>query len=183
MASRDRLEAVHRELLERYRQVMNLVGPGPIDPHYQDAHAALEGLEPSGHWADLGTGAGFPGAVLAARFPQITVDLVDSRRKRCVFLEEVLATAGVDDGVQVRCMRLEGLEPGRYDGITSRALAAPEAMLDIGRRLLKPGGTLVLFLQDDARPPVAEDYEVVSERTYAAGDKGRRVAVLRRTAG
>lgn len=157
---------------------MNLVGPGPIDVHYTDSDRALATLEPTGHWADLGTGAGFPGIPFAARFPDCTVDLVDSRMKRCRFLLEVLAEAGAD-GVEVVRSRHEALPAGRYDGIMSRALSAPEVMLDVARRLLVPGGTLVLFLQGDAQTPEAEDLKMFHVEHYEVEGKRRKGAYLR----
>lgn len=80
------LAETHRRVLEQWRGAMNLVGPGPIAPHFADSEAALAGLDPVGRWVDLGSGAGFPGLVLAAMYPSVAVDLVDSRKKRCVFL-------------------------------------------------------------------------------------------------
>ena len=61
---------------------MDLVGPGPLEPHFQDAAGAVAGLEAVGRWVDLGSGAGFPGIALAARHPGAEVWLVESRRKR-----------------------------------------------------------------------------------------------------
>lgn len=172
------LITAHRALLERWRKAMNLVGPGPIDGHYDDSDKALAWLAPTGRWVDLGTGAGFPGVVFAARFPGVRLELVDSREKRCRFLEEVFAAAP-SPGVTVRCMRHEGLPASAYDGVMSRALHAPEEMLDVGRRLLVPGGTLVLFLQRDAPIPEAADYEVFHVEHYEAEGRARKSAGLR----
>lgn len=182
MAGRTRLLGVHRDLLERWRTRMNLVGPGDVGVHYADSQAALDVLgEPAGHWADLGTGAGFPGIVLAARFPQLTVDLVDSRQKRCVFLEEVLGKAGLTEGVRVRCERVEDLPDASYDGITARAFAPPEAVLEHAARLLRPGGWVVLFLQDDgAELPRDERFRGEATRRYEVEGKRRRAVLLSR---
>jgi 16S rRNA (guanine527-N7)-methyltransferase len=182
VSARDRLLAVHRELLERFRQAMNLVGPGPVDQHYVDARLALEGLAPRGRWADLGTGAGFPGVVLAADWPDVAVDLVDSRRKRCTFLEEVLDRAGVDGGVRVVCARIEDL-PGRaYDGVTARALAPPAEALALAAPKVVDGGRAVLLLQDDQDAPDVPGWARVEERAYRLPDgRPRRRVVWRRT--
>ena len=168
----------HSRLLERWRKAMNLVGPGPIAPHYEDAHHAIGWLSPSGRWADLGTGAGFPGIVFAARFPAVSLELVDSRQKRCRFLEEVVAEAELT-GVTVRRVRHEDLEPSAYDGLLSRALTSPEKLLGIGRRLLTPGGTLVLQLQEHAPIPDAGDYTMFHVEHYVVDGKARKAAGLR----
>lgn len=176
---RSRLLHEHRELLERWRLRMNLVGPGPVQPHYDDARLALAGLDARGRWVDLGTGAGFPGIVLAAMFPEAEVELVDSRQKRCVFLEEVLARAGAT-GVNVRCTRLETLTPASYDGLTARALAEPPAVVEMARTLLRADGRLVLFLQADAALPPHEGFVVQTERPYTVDGKARRAVWLQR---
>lgn len=172
-----RLLRTHQELLNRWRKAMNLVGPGPTDVHYQDSRRALSWLRPQGSWADLGTGAGFPGIVFAALFPEVHIDLVDSRAKRCRFLDETLAQADWLTAT-VHCTRHETLAANAYDGIMSRALHAPEVMLDVGRRLLKPGGTLVLFLQADADVPEAPDYQVFHVEHYVVDGKRRKSAGL-----
>ena len=143
---------------------MNLVGPGPLDGHYMDCSEALLGLNPEGRWADLGTGAGFPGIVFAAMFPEVQLELVDSRRKRCVFLREVLDRAHRSD-IEVRCMRVESLPDGVYDGVVSRAFAPPDRVLVHAQRLLRPGGRLVMFLQASAELD-AEAFETIRRRDY-----------------
>lgn len=175
---RSELLAAHRALLERWRDTHNLVGPGPVDVHYDDARAGLEGLDPTGRWADLGTGAGFPGVVLAAMFPELSVDLVDSRSKRCAFLDRVLADARCDPGVRVVEGRIEDLPAGTYDGITARALAAPEEVLRLATPLVKPGGHALIFLQADQPAPVVDGWSLVGERPYVVEGKARRTVSL-----
>jgi 16S rRNA (guanine(527)-N(7))-methyltransferase RsmG len=173
---------IHRITLEQWRRAMNLVGPGPLEPHYLDCEQALQGLEPTGRWADLGSGAGFPGIVFAHLFPQVQLDLVDSRRKRCSFLEHVLAQAAVPrDQARVLCQRVEELE-GPYDGLVSRAFAPPLEVLAHAARLTEPGGRVVLFLGDE-EPPAVDGWTWESQRRYAVetdGPRWRRVAVGRR---
>lgn len=173
-----RLLETHATLLERWRKAMNLVGPGPIGVHYEDSARATGWLEPSGRWVDLGTGAGFPGIVLTAMFPEVAVELVDSRQKRCRFLDEVLATAEWTSAT-VHCTRHETLASGAYDGVVSRALHAPERMVEVARRLLVPGGTLVLLLQDDAAVPEGNGAEVFHVEHYRVDGKRRKAAGLR----
>ncbi len=170
----------HRALLERWRKSMNLVGPGDVGVHFDDCTLALAGLEPQGHWVDLGSGAGFPGLVLAALFPELKVDLVDSRQKRCVFLEAVLGEAGVAQGrVTVHQARAETIE-GPYDGLVARAFTAPEVVLDYAQSLLRPGGLVVLFLQDDAQVPVREGFASFHVEHYTVDGKRRKAVTLRR---
>lgn len=174
------LLATHRALLERWRHAMNLVGPGDVEEHYRDADQALAGLAPAGRWVDLGTGAGFPGIVFAARFPDVQLDLVDSRKKRCAFLEHVLAEAGVaPDRVRVRCVRAEALE-GPYDGVLARAFGPPADVLEHAARLLAPGGLVVLFLGRDAVVPEDDRFAPFHVERYRLDDRERQAVTLRR---
>lgn len=155
---------------------MNLVGPGSLDPHYQDCTLAVEDLSPEGRWVDLGSGAGFPGVVFTHLFPQVSLDLVDSRKKRCAFLEHVLAIASIPPTqAKVLCVRAEDLQP-HYDGLLSRAFAPPEECLDHAHRLLRPGGQVVLFLQDQ-EPPEDPRFCWLSSKRYKVEGRWRR-AVL-----
>lgn len=173
------LDATHRRLLERYRKVMNLVGPGSIGVHFEDCASALAGLKATGAWVDLGSGAGFPGLVLAARSPEATVELVDSRQKRCAFLEQVVGEAEAA-GVTVTCARVEELPSAAYDGVTARAFAAPTEVLEHARRLLRGEGRVVLFLQEDGEVPDAPDFVIERDNAYNVEGKRRRGVVLRR---
>ncbi len=177
------LADVHRQHLERFRHSMNLVGPGDVGFHFRDCEAAVGWLAPEGRWADLGSGAGFPGLVLAARFPQLEVDLVESRRKRCVFLEGVVLAAGEGERVQVVNQRVEDLPDAGYHGLTARAFAAPDEVLRHAARLLVPGGTVVLFLQEGTGVPTAPGFQVFHVERYAVDGKARQAIGLRREQG
>ena len=112
-------------------------------------------------------------------WPSLHVDLIDSRRKRCTFLEHVLEEAGVDpQRVRVICDRVERVD-GPYDGVVSRAFAAPEVFLEHAARLLHPNGVAVLFLQGDADVPQDERFDVFHVEPYRLGSKHRKSAALR----
>lgn len=163
---------------------MNLVGPGDIDLHYADCEAAIHWLAPSGRWADLGSGAGFPGVVLAARFPELEVDLVESRLKRCVFLEHVLLEARVSAGrIRVLRQRVESLPDHSYDGIVARAFAPPQQVCEAGARLLRPGGQLVLFLQSTTPIPDCAGYTMFHVEHYSLPSGPRKAVGLTLQAG
>lgn len=173
---------VHESLLERLRRSMDLVGPGPAAPHFDDAEqvATLLTQEPprSGRWADLGSGAGFPGIALAAHHPGIRVELVESRQKRATFLELLVREAELENAV-VRRMRVEDLERGSYDGVISRAFAPPADYLATARGLLRPLGEAWLLLARESAPAV-DGLVLESERAYTVGDRDRRLCGYRR---
>ncbi len=167
--------AAHRRVLESWRRSMDLVGPGPLEPHFLDADEAVAGLDCVGRWLDLGSGAGFPGIALAARYPEAQVTLVERREKRAAFLEVVLGEAKLANAV-VHCGDADKLAGG-WDGMISRAFRAPAEVVVLARRLLAPGGSLVLMLAKE-EPPGAEGFKVLADRRYEVEGKGRRVVVL-----
>jgi 16S rRNA (guanine527-N7)-methyltransferase len=167
-------EQIHRDLLERWRSVMNLVGPGSVKPHFVDAVGAVNGLKATGRWADLGSGAGFPGISLAVRHPEAEVVLVESRQKRAVFLRTVLQTAGLKNA-SVFHGRVESLQPG-FDGVISRAYRPPEEYLQDADRLLVPGGQAILMSADTA--PNFDGWSTVESTSYSVPDGCRTRTVL-----
>jgi 16S rRNA (guanine527-N7)-methyltransferase len=171
----------HRALLEKWRGAMDLVGPGPLDPHFEDAVHAVSGLDFRGKWADLGSGAGFPGIALAALHPDADVLLVERRQKRAVFLEEVVAAAKLANA-HVVAGDAATLPAGGFDGVISRAYRPPEEMIEEGRRLLRGGGLLVVLLAGQ-KPPKAPDFPVFHVERYTVEGKARAAVALRREIG
>jgi len=170
------VEQVHRDLLEQWRVAMNLVGPGSTKIHFADSRAVARALKPSGRWADLGSGAGFPGVALAAWNPDVHVTLVESRSKRAAFLRRVVKRSGLTNA-EVFHGRVESLDPAQWDGLVSRAFAAPPAVLDHARRLLVPGGCVALMLaREEVDPP--DDFELMAHLDYQAGGRERRLTTF-----
>jgi 16S rRNA (guanine527-N7)-methyltransferase len=100
---------------------------------------------------DIGTGAGFPGLVIAAAL-NAQVTLVEARRKRATFLSEAAIEMGLQS-VRVECARAESLElRDSFDLVTSRAVAAnPAGLIQIAGRSLRLEGVLMLYLSADQR--------------------------------
>jgi len=168
----------HEALLEQWRKAMDLIGPGPAAPHFIDAAASVQGLPVAGRWADLGSGAGFPGIALAGLYPDTQVDLVESRQKRAIFLQKVIGAAGLTNAT-ARCMRSEDLERGAYDGLISRAYKSPEAVLrEDAARLLRPGGLVVLLLGDGGNVDDHPAFAPFLHDRYAVPDGFRRRVAL-----
>jgi len=152
-ASWGRLER-YAQLLGQQSRRLRLVSrraEGEIGLHVTDA-AALLRVEPLGgatgraqDVADLGTGGGIPGVVIAILRPAVRVVLVDARRSRIVFLKEAARELALDN-VEVVHARLEALGGVRqFDVAVSRALGAIEETLVPSLRLLSSRGRLILF--------------------------------------
>lgn len=90
----DRLAAIVRAESER----QNLIARSTLDAiwarHIVDS-LQLVALGPEGMWIDVGTGAGFPGLVVAAAEPDLKMILVEPRRLRAAYLSEAVATLGL----------------------------------------------------------------------------------------
>ena len=118
------------EFLKREAQSQNLIAASTLDDvwsrHVVDSAQLLkllpEGAASVGNWVDLGSGAGFPGIVVAllSRF-QIT--LVESRSKRIDYLHRAIAMLDLEQKVAVAGMPLERLESAPYSVISARAFA------------------------------------------------------------
>ncbi|MCB2078771.1 MAG: 16S rRNA (guanine(527)-N(7))-methyltransferase RsmG [Novosphingobium sp.] len=84
-------------------------------------------------WLDLGTGAGFPGLVVAIMRPDAEVHLVESRKRRVEWLEDVSQLLGLER-VVVHGVRLEQLDGFPVDAISARAFAPLEKLLTLSAR-------------------------------------------------
>ena len=171
----------HMKTLAKWRKAMDLVGPGPLEPHFEDAALAMAALRPEKApegaprplWADLGSGAGFPGVALAARHPELQVHWVESRQRRVAFLKRVI---GPLTNAKVHHGRTETLPDGAYNGIVSRAYKQPPGVFEDARRLLAPGGHVALMraAEDVEAPP---DFEMFHVEHYTLSD-GRTRCLL-----
>jgi 16S rRNA (guanine527-N7)-methyltransferase len=136
---------VYVDELRRWQRVTNLVGPKTLadvwDRHIDDS-LQLAGMAEGAIWADLGTGAGLPGLVLAIARPGIRVHLVESDGRKCAFLRQVARLTGAHatiwDG-RIEAV-LPQIEP-RPHIIVSRALAALPKLLDLAAPVLTKGST------------------------------------------
>jgi 16S rRNA (guanine(527)-N(7))-methyltransferase RsmG len=142
-----RLEA-YAALLEAWSTRINLVGRATLaDPwrrHILDS-AQLRPLVPdhAKSLVDLGSGAGFPGLVLAI-LGLSGIELVEADSRKCAFLREAARITG--SPVAVRQTRIEALPARPFDLVTARALAPLDRLLDLARPFLAADG-LCLFLK------------------------------------
>lgn len=142
-----RLET-YETLLRRWQAAINLVGPATLADvwrrHFLDSWQLLA-LAPATarRWADLGSGAGFPGLVLAI-LGAPEMHLVESDGRKCAFLAEVARETGTR--VVIHRARIETLDPLGADIVTARALAPLDRLLAWSHRHAAPDATC-LFLK------------------------------------
>lgn len=148
--TQDRLETF-AALLLRWNARINLVGRSTEADlwtrHITDSaqlwrlHAPIAGL-----WTDLGSGAGFPGLVIAAlaaeSAPDLRVILVESDARKCAFLIEAARAMGLSP--IIRTDRIETMPPLQADILSARALAPLETLLEFAAKHRRSDG-IALF--------------------------------------
>lgn len=150
---------------------------GSLGEHMVDSAAMLSFADPGqGSFGDLGSGAGFPGVVVAIMRAEASVTLVDSRRSKIVFLKDVKRRLGLEN-VTVIHGRLEELRGQVQFGlVAARALGNTKAVLGSCLRLVAPGGELVLF-KGPLWTDEIEDVRVVAEQEGAEIARTRTIAL------
>ena len=159
----DRLAVLEAEL-RRWQAVKNLVGPSTLgdiwERHIADSLQLLALAPDALRWADLGSGAGFPGLVIAIagmERPGTSVQLVESNSRKCAFLRHVARLTGAPVVVHER--RLEAAVPelaGTLDVVTARALASLDQLLAWTHPLLTTGVTALFPKGRDAAAELTE---------------------------
>lgn len=148
-----RLEA-YAALLAKWQPRINLVGAATLPDlwrrHFLDSAQLLPLLprprsEEQGTLVDLGSGAGFPGLVLAI-MSDWRVHLIESDQRKCAFLRQVALECGVLDRVTIHARRIEQVEAIAADVVTARACAPLDELLGLAAPFLGEAGT-GLFLK------------------------------------
>lgn len=116
----------YADLLLKWQRAINLVGRSTLPDlerrHFEDSLQLLPLLPPNAKTLiDLGSGAGFPGLVIAAERPGLAVTLVESDQRKVAFLLEVARS--IAPNATVKAARLETLTPFPVDVVTARAFA------------------------------------------------------------
>jgi 16S rRNA (guanine527-N7)-methyltransferase len=197
--SREKILVYCRELLKWNRRINLIARNTPpdeaLEKHFLDSLTLLPILEQYGEsdstLLDVGTGAGFPGLVLAAVRPGLRVTLVEVRQKRVTFLRHIIRTLDLAN-ITVVATRLEqaSLEGHRFDFITGRAVADAKRFLELLADIPDPD-TLVVLMQaaEDQNgrrgPSGTGKWRLIRDEKFYLPFSGgrRRLSVLRRSAG
>ncbi|MCL1979896.1 MAG: 16S rRNA (guanine(527)-N(7))-methyltransferase RsmG, partial [Proteobacteria bacterium] len=151
----DRLATYLAELIKWSRRVNLIAHDTPelqiIDTHFLDSLALsllLRADDGPVHLLDVGTGAGFPGLVLACALAEARFTLVEPRQKRVSFLRHIVRTLRLEN-VEIVAARIEphaAAWHGRFTHLTSRAVAEPAVFLPLIRPLITPSTGVILML-------------------------------------
>jgi 16S rRNA (guanine527-N7)-methyltransferase len=138
------------EMVEQWNNSINLIAPATVlqiaERHVKDSAQLTEFFPPDARsWLDLGSGGGFPGIVvaayLAADAPNCRVTLVESDRRKAVFLRQAIQRLSLH--VNVIADRIESAPGQNADVVSARALAPLPRLIELSMRHLRPGGICV----------------------------------------
>lgn len=159
-AIRNELEMVRLHLLDSLT-VVPFVGEGPV--------------------ADIGTGAGLPGIVIAMMRPDVNVTMVDSNIKKVNFVRQAIGQLGLKNA-EVTHQRVEELSPVPcFKQITSRAFASLEDMIDLTQHLLCPEGEFLAMkgqLPSHEIQTLSDRFQIESHSLSVPGEPGERCLVV-----
>jgi 16S rRNA (guanine527-N7)-methyltransferase len=150
----DRLKA-YEALIRKWTAKINLVSnaslPDLWERHILDSAQVFPSDYKSHHWADLGSGGGLPGIVIAILAKEHTsaakTTLVESDQRKAVFLRTVIRELNLN--AEVKTQRIEILPALDADVISARALADMNGLLGFCERHLSPTG-YALFLKGES---------------------------------
>ena len=126
----------YQDLLVKWQKTVNLVSNSTLADawkrHFEDSLQILDCIpEGTKVLADIGSGAGFPGLVIAIARPEIEVHLIESDARKCAFLSTVSRETGASN-VRVHTGRIESVLPEiQAQVVTARALAALPDLLGL----------------------------------------------------
>jgi 16S rRNA (guanine527-N7)-methyltransferase len=181
LRSIERELTVYDDLLRRWQAKINLVAPNTLDSiwvrHFADSAQVQAALPEARIWADLGSGAGFPGlitALLLKAMPGAQVHLIESDQRKAAFLRAVSRETGAP--VTVHAERIEkalALLAGEIDAISARALAPLDKLVALAREPLEKGAKAVFLKGEEwadeltaAKRVGSFSYQTIESRTH-----------------
>lgn len=158
------------KLLQQWGTIHNLSGRLTRDNIYEnilDSLYPLTFIEKYESFADIGTGAGYPGLILAIALRDTKAYLIEPRIKRVSFLNFVKATLKLDNLV-VLCNRVEEVKDLQVDLITSRAVTNTSLLLDITKNIKKPNSSYLFYkgsmLESELENAKVNNYKIVNKK-------------------
>jgi 16S rRNA (guanine527-N7)-methyltransferase len=154
--------AIFVDLLDRWRGKTNLIAdstfPTVWTRHIADSGQLMALAPDARRWVDMGSGAGFPGLVIAiqlADVPGAIVHCIESDGRKCAFLREAARATGA--AAQIHALRVEAIAPeslGPVDAVTARAFAPLPMTLKLARPWIERGAIAVFPRGESARDQI-----------------------------
>lgn len=157
-------------LLQQWGKVHNLSGRlsrEDIEENILDSIYPLSFIDKYESFADIGTGAGYPGLILAIAQRDVKSYLIEPRIKRVSFLNFVKASLKLDN-LTVLCNRVEEVKSLQVDLITSRAVTNTSLLLDITTNIKKDNSSYLFYkgsmLDEELEVAKVNDYKIVNRK-------------------
>ena len=176
--------AAYVDLLRDAAARQNLVAPSTLETvwerHILDSAQLLRFATANGTWADIGSGAGLPGIVIAI-LSSNPITLIEPRRLRADFLVQTAQALGLSN-VSVDCAKVERVQ-GRFDVITARAVAQLDRLLAMAHHLATSSTLWVLPKGKGAQSELAQaqlNWHCDASVVQSCTDPGSEILVLTR---
>lgn len=158
----------YKEHLFKWNRIHNLTGAKSeemVDYFIFDAIYPMKFFDFSNikNALDIGTGAGFPGLILAMALPDVHFTLAEPLQKRASFLQFIKADLKLSN-VQVEQKRVEDIAPSNMDLVTSRAVMKTTMLLDLAQNFITPTTKMLFYKGERVFDEVKEahlNYEVI----------------------
>lgn len=140
----------YKEHLFKWNKIHNLTGAKDeqtLNRFIYDAIYPISFMPKVKSLMDIGTGAGFPGMILAFALPDTQVTLVEPLMKRASFLQFIKADLGLEN-VKIVKKRVEDMDPQIFDLITSRAVTDTKMLLTLSENF-RDGNSKLLFYKGE----------------------------------
>ncbi len=185
----------YADLLKEWNEKINLTAivekEEVIEKHFFDSLLLLKYVQKCEKLADIGSGAGFPGMVIAIARPDINVTLIEPTGKRCTFLETIKKELSVNN-VEIINQRAEeyiSINREIYDVVTARAVANLQVLAELCIPFVKINGQFIsmkgsqgeeeaklaehAFIELGASKPIVENCVLPDEakRVFVIGNK------------
>lgn len=158
------------KLLQQWGKVHNLSGrlsKEDIEENILDSIYPLKFIEDFESFADIGTGAGYPGFILAMAKADKKAYLIEPRVKRVAFLNFVKNSLGLKN-IEVIGSRVEEVEDLKVDLVTSRAVTNTSLLLDITKNISKENSSYLFYkgslVPEEVKEAKLNKYEVVNRK-------------------
>lgn len=161
---------VFTKLLQQWGKVHNLSGRltnEDIKENLIDSVYPLKFISSFNSFADIGTGAGYPGLILAMANSNVKCYLIEPRVKRVAFLNFVKNSLKLEN-VEVIGKRVEEVENIKVDLITSRAVTNTALLLDITKNIAKEDSSYLFYkgslLEEELENAKVNNYKIVNRK-------------------
>lgn len=132
--------------------------------HYYDSIYYFQQYgKPEGTLADIGSGGGFPGIVLAIYYPDISITLIESIGKKCKFLEQAVKELELKN-IVVLNTRVENIKDRKYDIITARGVSTVKELLKNTKNISHSNTKWIMYKGEKLQSELEEAKPILQKR-------------------